>query len=182
MKLDLLKRIWVVLACAKGCSARWLLLACHANADKNMGLCAIRILVSNCNDCKAAFYEKARPNNDCIQWPNPLFSPLSSSKTHLFSRYLTDTLLPASFQSYPSHSLSNDDVEYECATALKGEEHLVRGLGKGAPHSYTHHYPCKHSLYRWTLWKHMHTPYCQIIYILLSISLVKLSFASQMNL
>lgn len=112
----------------------------------------------------------------------PPFSPLSSSKTHLFSWYLTDTPLPTPFQPYPSHSLSNDDVGYECATALEGEEHLVRGLGKRAPHSYTHHYPCKHSLYRWTLWKHMHTPYCQIIYILLSIPLVKLSFASRMNL
>lgn len=112
----------------------------------------------------------------------PFFPPLSSSKTHLFSRYLTDTLLPTPFQSYPSHSLSNDDVGYECATALEGEQHLVRGLGKGAPHSYTHHYPCKHSLYRWTLWKHIHTPYCPVIYILSLIPFVKLSFSSQMNL
>lgn len=130
----------------------------------------------------SSFQWESEPKQWTYSVAESLFFPLSSSKTHLFSWYLTDTPLPTPFQPYPSHSLSNDDVGYECATALEGEEHLVRGLGKRAPHSYTHHYPCKHSLYRWTLWKHMHTPYCQIIYILLSIPLVKLSFASRMNL
>lgn len=68
------------------------------------------------------------------QWwysvPEPPFLPLSSSKTHQFSWYLPVTLLPTPFQWYPSHSLWDDDVGYECATALEGEEHLVRAMGK----------------------------------------------------
>lgn len=76
---------------------------------------------------------RARTNNDRIQWLHPLSSPVYSSQTHLFSWYLTDTLLPTPFHLRPTHSFLDDDVGFECATAQEGEEHLVGVSVKDLP-------------------------------------------------